>query len=296
MALFPTSGATSASPISKELKITNEEFTQLRDYIYEQCGIYIAETRKYLVENRLSNRLKELNLKSFGEYYYYLRFDVNRRAEMPKLFEVITTNETSFYRNPPQLQVFQEKVLKAELDKLRAARTRKLRIWSAGCSTGEEPYTLAMILHEVLKTELPTWDIKITANDLSEAVLASARKGVYTDYALRTTPPDIIARYFKKEGANYQVESKLKHLISFGPVNLSDKMMLRRVERSHIIFCRNVIIYFDDEMKRQVIESFYDNLLPGGCLLIGHSESLHNISRAFKPEHHVGTIVYRKEA
>ena len=296
MALFPTSGAASVSPISKELKITNEEFIQLRDYIYEQCGIYIAETRKYLVENRLSNRLKELNLKNFGEYYYYLRFDVNRRAEMTKLFEVITTNETSFYRNPPQLQVFQDKVLKAELEKLRAARTRKLRIWSAGCSTGEEPYTLAMILHEVLKTELPTWDIKITANDLSEAVLASARKGIYGDYALRTTPPDIIARYFKKEGNNYHVDPKLKHLISFGPINLSDKMMLKRVERSHIIFCRNVIIYFDDEMKRQVIESFYDNLLPGGCLLIGHSESLHNISRAFKPEHHVGTIVYRKEA
>lgn len=296
MALFPTAGATSASPLNKELKITNEEFTQLRDYIYEQCGIYIAETRKYLVENRLSNRLKDLNLKNFGEYYYYLRFDANRRAEMTKLFEVITTNETSFYRNPPQLQVFQEKVLKAELDKLRAARTRKLRIWSAGCSTGEEPYTLAMILNEVLKNEILTWDIKITANDLSEAVLHSARRGIYSDYALRTTPPEIVARYFKKDGNNYHVEPKLKNLISFGPINLSDKMMLKRVERSHIVFCRNVIIYFDDEMKRQVIESFYDNLLPGGCLLIGHSESLHNISRAFKPEHHVGTIVYRKEA
>ena len=296
MALFPTAGATSTSPLSKELKISNEEFTQLRDYIYEQCGIYIAETRKYLVENRLSNRLKDLNLENFGEYYYYLRFDANRRAEMTKLFEVITTNETSFYRNPPQLQVFQEKVLKAELDKLRAAHTRKLRIWSAGCSTGEEPYTLAMILHEVLKSEILTWDIKITANDLSEAVLHSARRGIYSDYALRTTPPEIVTRYFKKEGNNYHVDPKLKNLISFGPINLSDKMMLKRVERSHIVFCRNVIIYFDNEMKRQVIESFYDNLLPGGCLLIGHSESLHNISRAFKPEHHVGTIVYRKEA
>ena len=247
MALFPTSSSPSpvGSPIGSKLRVTNEEFTQLRDFIYEQSGIYIAETRKYLVENRLSNRIKELNLKNFGEYYYYLRFDPNRRAELPRLFEVITTNETSFYRNPPQLQVFQEKVLKAELDKLRAARTKKLRIWSAGCSTGEEPYTLAMILHEVLRTELPTWDIKITANDLSEAVLATARKGVYTDYALRTTPKEIIDRYFKKDGTNYIVEPKLKNLISFGPINLSDKAMLRRVERSHIVFCRNVIIYFE---------------------------------------------------
>jgi chemotaxis protein methyltransferase CheR len=298
MALFSSSSSTLSSGISvsKDLKVTNEEFTQLRDFIYEQSGIYIAETRKYLVENRLANRLKELNLKNFGEYYYYLRFDPGRRAELTKLFEVITTNETSFYRNPPQLQVFQEKVLKAELEKLRLARTRKLRIWSAGCSTGEEPYTLAMILHEVLKTETPMWDIKITANDLSESVLAAARKGLYSEYALRTTPKDIISRYFRKEGAVYAVEPKLKNMISFGSIILSDKTMLRRVERSHIVFCRNVIIYFDDEMKRQVIESFYDNLLPGGCLLIGHSESLHNISRAFKPEHHTGTIVYRKEA
>jgi chemotaxis protein methyltransferase CheR len=296
MALFPLSSCAGIAPVAKEFRVSNEEFIQLRDYIYEQCGIYIAETRKYLIENRLSNRLKELHLKNFGEYYHYLRFDANRRAEMTKLFEVITTNETSFYRNPPQLQVFQEKVLKAEIDKLRAAHSRKLRIWSAGCSTGEEPYTLSIILSEVLKNELLTWDIKITANDLSEAVLLAARRGVYSDYALRTTPPDIVARYFKKEGNNYQIDAKLKQLISFGPINLNNKAMLKQVERSHIVFCRNVIIYFDDEMKRRVIESFYDNLLPGGCLLIGHSESLHTISRAFKPEHHVGTIVYRKEA
>ena len=297
-ALGSASGASSLSTagVGRAVKVTNEEFIQLRDFIYEKSGIYIAENRKYLIENRLNNRIKDLNLKTFGEYYYYLKFDANKNAELTKLFEVITTNETSFYRNPPQLQVFQETVLKAELEKLRKAGTKKLRIWSAGCSTGEEPYTLAIILHEVLKTEIASWDIKITANDLSEAVLTSARKGVYSEYALRTTPPDIVNRYFIKEGQNFAVDPKLKRLISFGPTNLSDRALLRRVERSHIIFCRNVIIYFDDEMKKQIIESFYDNLLPGGCLFIGHSESLHSISRAFKPEHHTGTIVYRKEA
>lgn len=295
MALFPTP-ASSGMAVGKGIKISNEEFIQLRDFIYAESGIYIAETRKYLVENRLNNRLRELNLKNFGEYYYYLRFDANRRAEMPKLFEVITTNETSFYRNPPQLQVFQDKVLTETVNKLRAAGTKKLRIWSAGCSTGEEPYTLAMILNEVLKTEIGMWDIKITANDLSDAVLRAAARGVYSEYALRTTPQTIISKYFIKDGTNYQVDPKLKRLISFGPINLSDKLMLKRVERSHIVFCRNVIIYFDDEMKRQVIGSFYDNLLPGGSMLIGHSESLHNISRAFTPEHHTGTIVYRKQA
>ena len=288
--LFSTS-----TPFRKELKITDEEFVQIRDFIYQQCGIYIAENRKYLVENRLSNRVRELNLKSYGEYYNFLRYDAGRKQEMPKLYEVMTTNETSFYRNPPQLAVFQNKVLKDLVERCKQESRKKIRIWSAGCSTGEEPYTLAIILHEVLGAEIGSWDIKITANDLSDAVLASARRGVYGEYALRTTPKEIVKKYFIPEGGNFKIQPKLKQLVSFGQINLSDKVQLSRVEKSHIVFCRNVIIYFDDNMKRKVINAFYDNLLPDGCLLIGHSESLHNISRAFKPEHHTGTIVYRKQ-
>ena len=281
--------------LRKELKISDAEFAQLRDFIYAQSGIYVADNRKYLVENRLAARIKELNLKSFAEYHAYLQYDAGRRQELNRLFEVITTNETSFYRNPPQLKVFQDMVLKDVLDKLRAARQKRLRIWSAGCSTGEEPYTIAIILHEVLRTELPAWDIRITANDLSEAVLAQAKEGVYTDYSLRTTPKEIVPRYFTPDGPNFRIKPEVKRLVSFGQINLSDRMMLKRVERSHIVFCRNVIIYFDDEMKKNVITAFYDNLLPGGQLLIGHSESLHNISRAFRPKHYPGAIIYGKE-
>jgi chemotaxis protein methyltransferase CheR len=295
MSTLPTPAPTS-SLFRKELKVSDAEFRQLRDFIYEQCGIFIGENRKYLIENRLSSRIKDLNLLSYNEYYNYLRFDSNKRAELTKLFEVVTTNETSFYRNPPQLQVFQEVVLKDTIEGLRKSNSKKLRIWSAGCSTGEEPYTIAIIIHELLRQEVLTWDIKITANDLSEAVLASARRGVYSEYALRTTPKELIARYFARDGANYKIENKIKHLVSFGQINLNDKFQLARVERSHIVFCRNVIIYFDDDMKRRVISAFYDNLLSGGALLIGHSESLHNISRAFKPEQQKGTIVYRKTA
>lgn len=289
-------GRSSGLAVSRDAGgISDEEFTQLQEFIYTQSGIFIADTRKYLVENRLSNRLRELNLKSFNEYYYYLRFDKNKTEELQKLFNVITTNETSFYRNPPQLKVFQEVVVPQELEKIRASGQRKLRIWSAGCSTGEEPYTLAIILKEVLGSQLSQWDIKITANDLSEDVLRAAQRGIYSEYALRTTPPEIVERHFTKEGATFHIDPTLKRMVSFGSINLSNKTMLKRVERSHIVFCRNVIIYFDEEMKRQVIESFYDNLLPGACMLIGHSESLHNLSRAFTPEHYPGTIVYRKQ-
>lgn len=287
--------ANKGTGFQKDLKVTDEEFTQLRDFIYQQSGIYIAENRKYLIENRLSNRIKDLNLKSFSEYYYFLRFDPKRKDELARLFEAITTNETSFYRNPPQLEVFQKTILHKVLDEQRG-KGKKLRIWSAGCSTGEEPYTLSIMLHEELRNELSSWDVKITAVDLSEAVLASAKRGVYTDYALRTTPKDIITRYFIPKGGNFEVKPELKRIITFQQGNLSDRLGLKRIEHSHILFCRNVIIYFDDDMKKQVIESFYDNLLPGGYMFIGHSESLHNISRSFKPEYHPGAIVYLKEA
>ena len=281
---------------SGDIKISDEEFRLIRDFIYRQCGIFIAENRKYLVENRLSARIKELHLTSYNEYYKYLKFDVNKDEELNKLFVLVTTNETSFFRNPPQLKVFQENVLTDLITELRKQHQYRLRIWSAGCSTGEEPYTLAIIINEVLKSEVNAWDIKITANDLSTQVLQAARTGIYNEYSLRTTPKELLPKYFTKEGQVYKVKEELKRMISFGQINLSNRDQLKRVERSHIVFCRNVIIYFDDDMKRKVINSFYDNLLPGGALLIGHSETLHNICRSFTLEHRPGCIVYRKQA
>lgn len=282
--------------LGNELKISDAEFKQLRDFIYQKSGIYIADNRKYLLENRLANRLRQLNLKNFNEYHAFLQFDPGRNKEMTELFNAVTTNETSFYRNPPQLKVFQEKVLSEIIAEQRAKHSKTLRIWSAGCSTGEEPYTLAILLYETLGAEISQWNIRITANDLSESVLASAREGLYTDYALRTTPKEISDKYFQAQNGKLAIRPDLKRLISFGSVNLSDRAQLKRIERSHVVFCRNVIIYFDEDMKRQVIGSFYDNLLPGGFLIIGHSESLHNLSRAFKPIHHPGAIIYKKEA
>jgi chemotaxis protein methyltransferase CheR len=319
MALFPKS-----ITLRRQLTLSQEEFVQLRDFIYSQSGIFVAENRKYLLENRLANRVKELNLNTFMEYLSFLKYDPGRRNEMSRLFEAVTTNETSFYRNPPQLKIFQERVLPELVTRLRERKERRLRIWSAGCSTGEEPYTLAMIVHEVLGSELPQWDVKITANDLSEAVIATARRGTYSEYTLRTTPRNILERYFVKEDSGgssgersegsgesagtssgesrgrgkgsgrHKLRPEVKRLVSLGTINLSDKYLLKRVEQSHIVFCRNVIIYFDEAMKKQVISGFYDNLLPNGYLFIGHSESLHNISRAFKPLHFSGSIVYRR--
>lgn len=280
---------------SADIKISNEEFIILRDFLYEQCGIFVGENRKYLMENRLSSRLRELGLHNFSEYHNYLRYDKNKTAELNELFINMTTNETSFFRNNIQLDIFRDKVLAKIIAEQRAKGDKRINIWSAGCSSGEEPYTIAIILLDLLKGEINDWKIKITANDLSPAMLAIARRGVYSEYALRTTPPEIIEKYFVKEGKHYKIIPAAQRLVQFGQINLARADQLAKVEKSHVVFCRNVIIYFDDAMKKHVINAFYDNLLPGGYLLIGHSESLHNISRTFKPEHHPGAIIYCKQ-
>jgi chemotaxis protein methyltransferase CheR len=269
----------------------------LRDFIYDKCGIYVQDNRKYLLENRLLNRLKALGLKNYGEYYEFLRYDPGAHRELKALYAVITTNETSFYRNPPQLKILEDGLLKDLLEEQKNRGVQELHIWSAGCSTGEEPYTLAMIVLEILGPHLGGWKVEISATDLSEAVLVSARRGEYASYALRTTPDHIRQKYFEQvEGGRFRVKDMVRRLVTFHTVNLKDRGQLRSLRRSHLIFCRNVLIYFDEAMKKQVISSFYDNLCPGAYLFIGHSESLHNISRAFTPQHHPGAIVYKKEA
>ena len=288
-------GITSGLSLRKTAKITDEEFAQLSAFIYEKTGISIPDKRKYLLENRLGSRLKELGLNSFKEYYDFLRLDRNKTLEMDKLCEKVTTNETSFYRDIRQLNIFQNDILKEFIKAQEAAGRKEIFIWSAGCSSGEEPYTLAIMINEVLGMSVIGWNIRITANDLSPAMLAKARDGLYTEYALRTTPKGIVAKYFDKEGEDYRIKSRVKKLINFGPINLSDASALKRVPKSHIVFCRNVIIYFDDPMKQGVISAFYDNLVPGGYLFLGHSESIHKLSTAFKPVLKPGGMCYRKE-
>jgi len=284
----------SSLSLRKSPQLTDQEFKQLRDMIYDLAGIDIPEKRKYLIENKLGPRLQELNLKSYSEYYDYIRYDKNHKMEVQKLFENITTNETSFFRDIKQLDVFKDHILKEVIEKQQEAGKKELNIWSAGCSSGEEPYTIGILLHEILRMSIIGWKIRITANDISLAMIAKARHGVYNEHSLRTTPKQIVEKYFTKEPGGYKIHPKVQKLVSLAPINLKDVEAVKRVPKSHIVFCRNVIIYFDDEMKKHVINCFYDNLLPGGCLLLGHSESIHKISRGFMPIIKPGGIAYRK--
>lgn len=286
----------SGKGFSGNIKITQNEFLKLRDIIYELSGIYLQDNRRFLVENRFAPRLSELEFKSYSEYINYLqKHPKGKTEELGMLTELITTNETSFFRDNPQLKVFRNYTLKKLIDEGNNGGRKEIKIWSAGCSSGEEPYTLAIILHEALKDDIRKWRIKITANDISTNVLKMAEKGVYTKYALRTTPAHIIPKYFiEKDNDIYQIKPEVKRLISFGKINLNQEFSVKKVAPSHIIFCRNVIIYFDKQMKQKVLGAFHNNLLDNGHLYVGHSESLHAITDQFKPRQHAGTITYHK--
>jgi chemotaxis protein methyltransferase CheR len=290
-----TSPPLGSSSLRRVPPLTDQEFSVLSSYIYEKTGIEIPVRRKYLLENRLAPRLEELGLTSFDEYTKYLRFGPGRTTELQKLCDQVTTNETSFFRDMKQLDVFRNVILKELLERRQDGQRKELRIWSAGCSSGEEPYTLAIMLHELLRMSIIGWSITITGNDISAAMIEKGRKGIYNEHSLRTTPQEVLSRYFAKEPEGYRIHPKVQKLVSLGQINLNDQTAVKRVPRSQIIFCRNVIIYFDDAMKRKIITAFHDNLLPGGYLVLGHSETIHNLSLPLRRIINPGGIVYRKD-
>ena len=279
--------------LNLELAMNQESFRLLRDFIYDKSGIFFADNKQAQLETRLAQRLKVNNLSDFDAYYDLLKYDDPASDELHSLFDSVSTNETSFFRSPPQVEAFQKKVLPDMLAAHSAAK--KLRLWSAGCSTGEEPYTLAIIIDEMLGAAASEWDIRILGSDLSPKALRSAEQAVYHDYALRGVSAEIRERYFEPQGAAYRLIEAARKLVDLEHFNLSQTETLEVGEGFDVIFCRNVLIYFDDELKRRVVSKLYDSLKVGGYLFIGHSESLHNISRAFKLVHFPGALGYRKE-
>jgi chemotaxis protein methyltransferase CheR len=277
----------------KIIPLPDDVYRLLRDFIHGYCGIYFDDSSKFLLERRLSRRLEQHRLKSFEEYYHFLRYDRKREEELIVLIDNLTTNETYFFRESPQLRAFSEEIL-PELRRTNADR-KVLRIWSAGCSTGEESYTIAMLLLES-GDWWRDWQVDILGSDINQRVLHTARKGVYKKNAHRVTSPEMLARYFIEENGDYRITDNVKELVSFSYVNLLDPYKTSLITNMDIIFCRNVIIYFDKEAKKKVIESFYQKLREGGYLLLGHSESLINISNAFELRTLKNDMVYQKPA
>lgn len=250
-------------------------FKQLRDFVYEKCGIYVPDTKKYLLEKKLSTRLDERKLRTFEEYYTFVRSSMSS-DELPKLFDAVTVNETYFFREPQQLDVFVDAVTQKIFEQ---KGSREMKLWSAASSTGEEAYTLAMMLME----KKSCTKLEIVASDISNEVLEAAKKGVYGSYSMRNVPAPYLAKYFKNNGTAHEIDATIKSAVKFMNINLADEKAVRMLHGMDAIFCRNVLIYFDDKAKQKVVSLLYDTLRPGGFLLIGSAESLHNVTRAFRP-------------
>jgi chemotaxis protein methyltransferase CheR len=238
--------------------------------------------------------MAELDIKSFKDYFYHVKYDTSQK-EFNCLMNLITTNETSFFRNEPQLLSFSEEVLPLMIEEKKKSGTKSIKIWSAGCSTGEEPYTIAIILLERFRA-LPGWHLEVIANDISEDVLQKARKGDYSGLTLRNMNPDLLNKYFTKSEEVYRIKPEVKALVKYSHINLNDTRKISMNSNCDVIFCRNVMIYFSDEVKKQLVRGFFNALQPGGYFYIGHSETLHGISKAFKLVYFKNALVYQKEA
>lgn len=280
--------------IETDILMNDEEFRLISDYIYNHCGIFFDASSKFLLEKRLSNRLRFHQLKSFKDYFRFLRYDPKASEELSAAIDILTTNETYFFREMCQLKAFGEEILpEIKSRKGDNDRTRNLSIWSAGCSTGEEPYTIAMLILET--GHFKGWDIEIFGNDISQRVLQVARRGVYGQSSFRCTDKMFINKYFEPTpDGKHKVRDEIKNMVRFGYLNLMDRNRMSLLRSMDVIFCRNVLIYFDAESKKKVIHSFYDKLEEGGYLLLGHAESMMNISTAYTLQHLKNDMVYRK--
>jgi chemotaxis protein methyltransferase CheR len=275
--------------------LTDEAFKELRDIIYKTSGIYYSESKKYLLESRILKRIQALKLPHLYDYVNYIKNPANK-GELKNLFDAITINETYFFRAEQQFDAL-EKIIIPELIKNKSGQSSQpvIRIWSAACSTGEEPYTIAMIVLEKIKPLYPNVQFQILGSDISTQVLEVATAGVYKEYSIRNVPDYYLKKYFISKDGLYYLKDEVKRLVRFSNINLFDANQMRLVSNCDVIFCANVLIYFDIPAKQRVVSYLYDALNPGGYLFIGYSESLHGISKAFKLVHLPKAIAYKKE-
>jgi chemotaxis protein methyltransferase CheR len=300
--------------VGDPITLKPEEFRMLRDLFATRTGVKLSAEARFALERRLRERLIVLNLDNFADYHHYLRFSAHAADEWDEAVDLLTTNETYFFREERQLRGFQQELL--PLLQAQARAQRRLTLWSAGCSTGEEAYTIAILVHQSGlffprrkltpsppfskfpedpgTEEQPLWDIRIYGSDISRRCVAVARRGVYTDSSFRATPEAVRRCYFIPDADGWRVSESIRQLCRFGKMNLLDEERSRALGKADAIFCRNVLIYFDARARKTAIEVLYDRLNPGGVLLLGHSESLLNVSTAFELLHLKDDLVYRK--
>lgn len=274
------------SRASQEFAFTDADFNRLRALVHKRTGIALSEAKRELVYGRLARRLRKLKLATFAEYCVLV--ESGEQVELQELTNAITTNLTSFFREDYHFAQLANEVL-PYCERLRLP-TRRLRLWSAGCSTGEEPYSISVVLREC--ATLSQWDVKLLATDIDSTVVATAAAGVYAADRFAGVGAERVKRWFPPaadRSGHHEASAALKELISFRQLNLLDPWPMKGP--FDVIFCRNVVIYFDKDTQRALFDRMADLQEPGGWLFIGHSENLYNVTQRYKL---VGRTVYRR--
>jgi len=281
-------------PSDHDVDLSEEEFRLLRDLIHERFGLYFEDNQRASLRSRLAGRLASLDLMNFEDYYRYLRFGPQRTEELERMVSHLTNNETYFYRESPQLQVFAEHVLRSIKErKVAGAGQRTLRILSAGCSTGEEAHTLAMLVYDSGQF-FWNWDVQVIGLDVDPQALEKARRGLYFHNSFRSLSPAQLDRHFVRQGAGASVKDAIRRMVTLRHGNLVEPASFDGLAPLDVIFCRNVLIYFSDAMILKVARTFHELLAPGGYLFLGHAESLSRITDLFTAVRFQGAMVYQK--
>jgi len=275
------------------MDFTTEDFLKFRDLVHEKCGIFFEEKKQYLLKKRIEDRMKVTNTKEAKDYFRLIKYDP-RGNELNVFIDSLTTNETYFFREMLQLNGFTNEVLPSVIEERKGGSFKKMKIWSAACATGCEPYTLALLLKEKLE-DFKSWNVQITGTDISNEALQKCRAGIYTERDVKDIPLDYKQKYFDNSDGQYSLHQDIKSMVKFSNLNFLDKMMMRSLRDYDFIFCRNVLIYFTDEIRKKIVSMLYDSLKKGGYIFLGHADSMSRISAAFKLVKFKNTIAYRKE-
>jgi len=295
-----------ASP-SLQAQITDSELKLLQALVYQECGMYFDERRIHFLQDRLQRRLRECQLDSFYSYYRLL-ISREGKEELSRLLENLTVNETSFFRNKSQLDLFHKQILDQILRRKQQQRDFCIRLWSAGCSTGQEPYTMGMLVADALSYHClrnpsgydvpspkplipPPWKVEILASDISYSVLRAGQDGIYSESQMASVDYSYRLRHFDKAGDRYVVKKPLKELVHFDFHNLKTEYL---PQGNDVIFCRNVMMYFDEAEQKRLLEKFFRCLNPSGYLLVGHAESLIGLTQRFRLIHQNTGTAYQQ--
>ncbi|MFI5118038.1 MAG: CheR family methyltransferase [Terriglobales bacterium] len=294
MTIAPQPALARTAP-TKNSEVADPVYRQIRDLVYKVSGIYKAEDKLYLLADACARRMKKVDARSPRDYWDRLSVGSSRDAELRELLNETTIGETCLFRSQPQLDALRKVILPELVTEKTRLITKRLRIWSAGCSTGEESYTLAMNMLEERERLLKGWTVEILATDLNDRSVETAKTGIYGDYALRSTSDYFKRKYFSTvDEKKLQVRPEVKSLITFSRLNLQDDSKMLFMKGMDLIFCCNVLIYFDAASKSKVVNHFFSNLTFGGYFFLGTSESLMNLNDKFHLVHFPGAIGYWK--